>query len=79
MKVICDGSGDQFSPDVVRHFRAVVMPYPVGHEIELPDGRTGVVVSVDPESPDSPTVRARSETGIEQFTVDMAAAASAAA
>ena len=79
VKVICDGAGDQFSPDVVRHFRAVVMPYPVGHEIELPDGRTGVVVSVDPESPDSPTVRARSETGIEQFTVDMAAAASAAA
>ena len=32
-RVIRDGSGDQFCPNVVRHFRAVVMPYPVGHEI----------------------------------------------
>ena len=39
--VIRYGSGDQFCPNVVRHFRAVVMPYPVGHEIMLPDGRAG--------------------------------------
>ena len=44
VRVIREGTGTQFCPNVVRHFRAVVMPYPVGHEIELPDGRVGVVV-----------------------------------
>ena len=43
--VIRNGSGGQFCPNVVRNFRAVVMPYPVGHEILLPDGRTAVVAS----------------------------------
>ena len=55
--IIRQGAGTQFCTDVVRHFRAVVMPYPVGHEVVLPDGRRGVVSAVDPLDPDRPTVR----------------------
>jgi HD-GYP domain-containing protein (c-di-GMP phosphodiesterase class II) len=73
VRVICEGVGSQFCPTVVRHFRSVVMPYPVGHEIELPDGRTGVVSAVDIAAPDVPTVRVRSEGGVEEFTLDMTA------
>src|SRR3954471_440507 len=71
--VIREGAGGQFCPNVVRNFRAVVMPYPVGHEITLPDGRNGVVAGVDIEQPDVPTVRVRDESGLHEFSVDMAA------
>jgi HD-GYP domain-containing protein (c-di-GMP phosphodiesterase class II) len=70
--VIRNGAGEQFCPSVVRHFRAVVMPYPVGHEILLPDGRTGVVAAVDAADPDRPTVRVMGAAGVEELTVDMA-------
>jgi HD-GYP domain-containing protein (c-di-GMP phosphodiesterase class II) len=79
VRVIRQGAGTQFCPDVVRHFRAVVMPYPVGHEIELPDGRTGVVASVDNLHPDSPTVRVRGVGGIEEMVIDMAVSPAATA
>ena len=69
--MIREGTGTQFCPSIVRHFRAVVMPYPVGHEIELPDGRTGVVSSVDVKSPDVPTVRVKQDAGVEEFPIDM--------
>jgi len=69
--VIRGGAGTQFCPSIVRHFRSVVMPYPVGHEIELPDGRTGVVSSVDVKSPDVPTVRVKQDAGVEEFPIDM--------
>ena len=72
--MIRNGSGGQFCPNVVRHFRAVVMPYPVGHEILLPDGRTGVVASVDLDDPDCPTVRVMGPSGVEELTVDMTVA-----
>jgi HD-GYP domain-containing protein (c-di-GMP phosphodiesterase class II) len=79
VQMIRDGAGTAFCADVVRHFGAIVMPYPLGHEIRLPDGRTGVVSSVDRAEPDRPTVRVRSGGGaIEEFVVDMAAARSAA-
>ena len=58
--IIRQGAGTQFCSEVVRHFRAVVMPYPVGHEVVLPDGRRGVVAAVDPLDPDRPD-RARPE------------------
>jgi HD-GYP domain-containing protein (c-di-GMP phosphodiesterase class II) len=74
VRVIREGSGTQFCPTVVRHFRAVVMPYPLGHEIELPDGRMGVVSAVDIAAPDNPTVRVMGDAGIDEFTVDMTAA-----
>jgi HD-GYP domain-containing protein (c-di-GMP phosphodiesterase class II) len=75
VRVITEGTGTQFCPGIVRHFRAVVMPYPIGHEITLPDGRIGVVASVDIEAPDVPTVRVMGPAGVEELTVDMAAAA----
>jgi HD-GYP domain-containing protein (c-di-GMP phosphodiesterase class II) len=78
VRVIRQGVGTQFCTEVVRHFRAVVMPYPVGHEIELPDGRVGVVASVDQSRPDQPTVRARGDAGIEEFKIDMAVSPAAA-
>ena len=72
VRVIREGTGTQFCPSVVRHFRAVVMPYPVGHEITLPDGRHGVVSAVDINTPDAPVVRVKNDTGsIDEFTVDM--------
>src|SRR3954451_1495512 len=33
VRIIRGGAGGQFCPGVVRHFSAVVMPYPLGHEI----------------------------------------------
>ena len=57
----------------MRHFRAVVMPYPVGHEVVLPDGRRGVVAAVDPLDPDRPTVRVQTGRTIDEHKVDMTA------
>lgn len=73
VRVIREGAGAQFCSTVVRHFRAVVMPYPVGHEVVLPDGRTGVVSSVCPDEPDSPTVRVLGPAGVDELVVDMTA------
>jgi HD-GYP domain-containing protein (c-di-GMP phosphodiesterase class II) len=70
-RVIREGAGTQFCPEVTRHFRAVVMAYPVGHEMALPDGRTGVVAAVDPADPDRPTVRVAGASGVEELTVDL--------
>ena len=76
VQVVRSGSGTQFCPNVLRAFRAVVMPYPVGHEIKLPDGRLGVVSHVDVAEPDVPTIRVKNAAGaVEEFTVDMAASA----
>src|SRR4051812_4711999 len=74
VRVIQEGSGTQFCPSVVRHFRSVVFPYPVGHEITLPDGRVGVVAAVDAAAPDRPMVRVPAGAGIETVPVDMASA-----
>jgi HD-GYP domain-containing protein (c-di-GMP phosphodiesterase class II) len=71
VKIIRDGAGTQFCSDVVRHFRAVVMPYPVGHEIVTPDGRKGVVASVNPLDPDRPIVRLPEGRGTAEVQVDM--------
>jgi HD-GYP domain-containing protein (c-di-GMP phosphodiesterase class II) len=54
---IIAGLGSDFDPAVVRVFRRIVLPYPVGIEVRLPDGRIGVVCDVDPERPDEPLVR----------------------
>jgi HD-GYP domain-containing protein (c-di-GMP phosphodiesterase class II) len=76
---IREGAGVKFDDDVVRHFRAIVMPYPVGHEIVLPDGRTGVVAEVDPAAPEQPRVRVREGEEIVELTIDMAPAVDEAA
>ena len=71
--IVRQGAGTQFCSEVVRHFRAVVMPYPVGHEVTLPDGRRGVVAAVDPLDPDRPTVRVPQGRAFEEVKVDMTA------
>jgi HD-GYP domain-containing protein (c-di-GMP phosphodiesterase class II) len=78
VRVIREGDGTQFCPTVVRHFRAVVMPYPIGHEVVLPDGRHGVVSHVSIDDPDSPTVRVLGSAGVEELVVDMTAERTAA-
>jgi HD-GYP domain-containing protein (c-di-GMP phosphodiesterase class II) len=57
VRVITDGTGTAFDPAVVRVFRRLVMPYPVGTEVPLPGGGVGVVAEVEPERPYEPLVR----------------------
>jgi HD-GYP domain-containing protein (c-di-GMP phosphodiesterase class II) len=71
VRVIREGAGSQFCADVVRHFSAVVMPYPVGREIVLPDGRTGVVSASHAADPDRPTVRVLEAGRVAEFVIDM--------
>lgn len=63
VRVIREGAGTQFDPDVVEHFRRIAMPYPVGYPLELPNGRSAVVAAVDPDRPEHPVVRYRDEAG----------------
>jgi HD-GYP domain-containing protein (c-di-GMP phosphodiesterase class II) len=79
VRVIAEGAGAQFCPTVVSHFRSVVFPYPVGHEITLPDGRVGVVAGVDAASPERPVVRVIEGGSVTEVAVDMTAAEPAAA
>jgi HD-GYP domain-containing protein (c-di-GMP phosphodiesterase class II) len=55
--IIERGAGTQFDPEVVGVFSRVVLPFPPGTDVELADGRTGLVVDVDPAAPYEPTVR----------------------
>jgi HD-GYP domain-containing protein (c-di-GMP phosphodiesterase class II) len=57
VKVIAEGDGSAFDPAVVGVFRRIVMPYPVGTEVTLPDGRIGVVAAADADRPNQPLVR----------------------
>jgi HD-GYP domain-containing protein (c-di-GMP phosphodiesterase class II) len=57
VRMILDGAGTQFDPDVVDAFRHVVAPYPPGAPIELADGRHGIVVRVPEGALDRPVVR----------------------
>jgi HD-GYP domain-containing protein (c-di-GMP phosphodiesterase class II) len=57
VRVIREGAGTQFAPEVVEAFLEIVPPYPPGNEIELADGRVGVVVSCPPGQIDLPLVR----------------------
>jgi hypothetical protein len=50
-------SGRLFDPGVVAAFCAVVAKHPVGHEVRLADGRTGVVSAVDLGPPQRIAVR----------------------
>ena len=45
VRVILEGSGTLFDPDVVDVFARVVTPFPPGEELRLADGRRAVVVS----------------------------------
>ena len=57
VRVMVDGHA--VLPNVVRHFRTIVFPYPVGRGVVLPDGRVGVVARVDAACPEQPVVRGR--------------------
>ncbi len=63
VRVIREGAGTQFDEQVVAHFLRIAMPYPVGYTITLPDGSSGAVVGVDPESPEYPVIRHRDADG----------------
>jgi len=61
-------AGSRFDPAVVEVFSALVMPYPVGHEVVLANGRHAVVAYVDAEHRLTPLVRARTVGGaVEEF------------
>jgi len=68
--VIVKGAGTWFDADVVTMFRRVVFPHPVGTEVHLADGRTGVVANVDPARPDVPIVRFPGADGPVEVPVD---------
>ena len=71
VRVVRQGAGTQFNPAMVQTFCEVVMPYPVGHQVILRDGREAVVVAVDPERPYHPTVRVRDGAGVAEFDADL--------
>jgi hypothetical protein len=57
------GAGTRFDPALVRHFLALVPAYPVGHELHLGDGRTGIVTRQRPGHPQHPYVRVEQRPG----------------
>ncbi len=56
-RVIVEGAGTAFDPEVVAAFRKLVAPYPAGTEVELADGSRGIVAALPSDAPDRPTVR----------------------
>ena len=70
VSIISSGSGTIFDADVVDTFRGIVFPFPVGTEVRLADGRTGVVAQVDPDTPDVPLVRVADGDGSIDLLVD---------
>src|SRR3954471_6862860 len=75
VQIVLDGAGRAFDPDVVDVFRRVVTPYPPGVEVELGDGRRGVVVSVPQKDLTRPLVRVGWEAGgraVSPYEVDTA-------
>jgi HD-GYP domain-containing protein (c-di-GMP phosphodiesterase class II) len=63
VRAILEGTGTLFDPTIVEVFARVVAPFPPGVELELADGRRGVVVSVPEEQPDRPVVRVLDDSG----------------
>jgi HD-GYP domain-containing protein (c-di-GMP phosphodiesterase class II) len=71
VRVIADGDGTSFDPDIVGTFRRVVFPHPPGTELKLADGRVGVVARVETTEPDVPVVRVAGADGeVEEVAVD---------
>ena len=57
VRVILEGSGQLFDPYIVRAFSSLVAPFPPGVDVELTDGRHGIVASVPDDELDRPVVR----------------------
>jgi HD-GYP domain-containing protein (c-di-GMP phosphodiesterase class II) len=57
VRAILEGAGTQFDPLVCEVFSRTVAPFPPGVEVELTDGRRGVVVSVPDYELDRPVLR----------------------
>jgi HD-GYP domain-containing protein (c-di-GMP phosphodiesterase class II) len=57
VRAIMEGAGTLFDPDVAEAFCRIVAPYPPGTQVELTDGRPGIVVSVPESALDRPVVR----------------------
>jgi HD-GYP domain-containing protein (c-di-GMP phosphodiesterase class II) len=75
VQIVLDGAGRAFDPDVVDVVRRVGTPYPPGVEVELGDGRRGVVVSVPPTDLTRPLVRVGWERGgrsVSPYEIDTA-------
>jgi HD-GYP domain-containing protein (c-di-GMP phosphodiesterase class II) len=60
VREILDGAQTLFDPVVCQVFSRVVAPFPPGSDIELVDGRRGIVVSVPEDELDRPLVRVTS-------------------
>jgi hypothetical protein len=71
VRLVEQGSGSQFDPGVVEIFSTVVLPYPLGHEVTLPDGRVGVVAAVDAANRLTPTVRVLNGGVIDEQVIDL--------
>jgi HD-GYP domain-containing protein (c-di-GMP phosphodiesterase class II) len=56
-RIVNEGAGTHFDPEVVEIFNRVVAPYPPGDEIVLADGRRGVVLSCPTADLTLPRVR----------------------
>ena len=73
--IIIEGSGTEFTPDVVEAFSKLVAPFPPGLEVELTDGRRGIVARVPPEAVERPVVRVAWDAAgqrIEPFEIELA-------
>ncbi|HEX3802914.1 MAG TPA: HD-GYP domain-containing protein [Solirubrobacteraceae bacterium] len=63
VRAIIEGAGTLFDPEITETFCRVVAPFPAGTEVELTDGRQGIVVSVPDGALDRPTVRVAERDG----------------
>jgi HD-GYP domain-containing protein (c-di-GMP phosphodiesterase class II) len=57
VEAIREGAGSAFDPEVAEVFTETIAAYPEGTEIELADGRRGVVASVPADDINAPLVR----------------------
>ena len=57
VREILEGAEGLFDPVVCQVFSRVVAPFPPGSDVQLVDGRCGIVVSVPEEELDRPVVR----------------------
>jgi HD-GYP domain-containing protein (c-di-GMP phosphodiesterase class II) len=71
VKCIIESAGTQLDKSVVEHFKRVVMPYPVGYTLTLPDGKEAVVASVDSKHPEWPRIRFKNGADFEERAINV--------